>query len=132
MNKKLVKSYTLSKETVQTIEAFSKQTGNSLSQEVEYLINRGVENSRIAEHLTDRVTQYVQKLIDQDHKNTDRLISVLIGQTRILGKIFGVSITAAVRSGIISQDDLNEIYASGIKKAMLELKSNNGTEKEYA
>lgn len=132
MNKKLVKSYTLSKETVQTIEAFSKQTGNSLSQEVEYLINRGVENSRIAEHLTDRVTQYVQKLIDQDHKNTDRLISVLIGQTRILGKIFGVSITAAVRSGTISQDDLNEIYSSGIKKAMLDLKSNNSGEKEYA
>jgi len=132
MNKKLVKSYTLSKETVQTIEAFSKQTGNSLSQEVEYLILRGAENTRIAEHLTDRVTQYMQKLIEQDHKNTDRLISVLIGQTRILGKIFGVSITAAVRSGTISQDDLNEIYASGIKKCMLDLKSNNGTEKEYA
>lgn len=125
MNKKLVKSYTLSESTVKTIEAFSKQTGNSLSQEVEYLILRGVENSRIAEHLTDRVTQYVQKLIEQDHKNTDRLISVLIGQTRILGKIFGVSITAAVRSGTISQDDLQEIYASGIKKAMLDLKNQN-------
>jgi hypothetical protein len=132
MNKKLVKSYTLSESTVKTIEAFSKQTGNSLSQEVEYLILRGVENTKISEHLTDRVTQYVQKLIDQDHKNTDRLISVLIGQTRILGKIFGVSITAAVRSGSISQDDLEEIYASGIKKAMLTLKSNNSGEKEYA
>jgi sorbitol-specific phosphotransferase system component IIBC len=132
MNKKLVKSYTLSESAVKIIEAFSKQTGNSLSQEVEYLILRGVENTKISEHLTDRVTQYVQKLIDQDHKNTDRLISVLIGQTRILGKIFGVSITAAVRSGSISQDDLEEIYASGIKKAMLTLKSNNSGEKEYA
>jgi len=132
MNKKLVKSYTLSRETVQTIEAFSKQTGNSLSEEVQHLILRGAENTLIAEHLTDRVTQYVQKLIEQDHKNTDRLIGVLIGQTRILGKIFGVSITAAVRSGSISQDDLNEIYASGIKKAMLDLKSNNSGEKEYA
>ncbi|MDP3446184.1 MAG: hypothetical protein Q8T08_25265, partial [Ignavibacteria bacterium] len=91
MNKKLVKSYTLSQETIQTIEGYSKHSGNSLSQEVEYLILRGVENTRIAEHLSDRITQYVQKLIDQDHKNTDRLISVLIGQTRILGKIFGVS-----------------------------------------
>jgi hypothetical protein len=132
MNKKLVKSYTLSRETVQTIEAFSKQTGNSLSEEVQHLILRGAENTLIAEHLTDRVTQYVQKLIEQDHKNTDRLIGVLIGQTRILGKIFGVSITAAVRSGSISQDDLNEIYASGIKKAMLDLKSSNSGDKEYA
>lgn len=126
MNKKQVKSYTLSKETIEAVVAYSAHSGNSLSQSVEYLILRGLENTQIAEQLTDRVTQSINRFIDSDRKNTDRLIGVLIGQTRSLGKIFGCSITAHVRSGLIKQDELETIYGSGIKQCMLDLKSNSG------
>jgi hypothetical protein len=131
MNKKQVKSYTLSKETIEAILAYSAYSGNSLSQSVEYLILRGLENTQIAEQLMDRVTQSINRFIDADRKNTDRLISVLIGQTRSLGKIYGVAITAAVRQGIIQKDELETIYGSGIKQCVADLKSNAG-EKEYA
>jgi hypothetical protein len=123
MNKKLVKSYTLSKETVQTVEAYAAHSGNSLSQAAEYLILRGLEHTQIAQQLSDRVTQHMNRFIESDRKNTDRLISVLIGQTRILGKIYGVNITAAVRSGQIKQDELEQIFGSGVKKCMAELKA---------
>ena len=122
MNKKQVKSYTLSRETIEAVKAYSAHSGNSLSQGVEYLILRGLENTLIAEQLVDRVTQHINRFIDSDKKNTDRLINVLIGQSRTLGKIYGVAITAAVREGTIQKDELDTIYGSGIKQSMNDLK----------
>lgn len=123
MNKKQVKSYTLSQQSIQAVEAYSAVSGNSLSQSVEYLILRGLENTQLGEQLTDRITQHINRFIDSDRKNTDRLISVIMGQIRTLGKLYGVSITSVVRQGIIKQDELETIFGSGIKKTMLELKS---------
>ncbi len=122
MNKKQVKSYTLSKETIESVKAYAAHSGNSLSQAVEYLILRGIENTQIAEQLVDRVKQHINRFIDSDKKNTDRLINVLIGQSRTLGKIYGVAITAAVREGTIQKDELDTIYGSGIKQSMHDLK----------
>lgn len=125
MNKKQVKSYTLSKETIEAVQAYSAHSGNSLSQAVEYLILRGLENTHIAEQLTDRITQHINRFIDADKKNTDRLISVLIGQTRSIGKIYGVVITAAVRQGIIQKEELETVFGSGIKQCMHDLRGGN-------
>lgn len=125
MNKKQVKSYTLSKETIEAVQAYSAHSGNSLSQAVEYLILRGLENTQIAEQLTDRITQHIHRFIDADKKNTDRLISVLIGQTRSIGKIYGVAITAAVRQGSIQKEELETIFGSGIKQCMNDLRGGN-------
>lgn len=130
VNKKRVKSYTLSQETVQIIEAFSAHSGNSLSQSAEYLIHRGLENTQMAEQLSDRTIHYMNRFIAEDKKNTDRLIGVMIGQTRILGKLYGVLITQAVRSGAIKQEELETVFGSGIKKCMLDLKSNGGKDDE--
>jgi hypothetical protein len=125
MNKKQVKSYTLSNETIEAVKAYAAHSGNSLSQGVEYLILRGLENTQIAEQLTDRVTQHINRFIESDRKNTDRLIGVLVGQTRSLGKIYGVTITAAVRQGIIQKDELDTIFGSGVKQCMGDLKGGN-------
>lgn len=125
MNKKQVKSYTLSKETIEAVKAYSAHSGNSLSQGVEYLILRGLENTQIAEQLTDRVAQHINRFIDVDKKNTDRLIGVLVGQTRSLWKIYGVSITAAVREGVIQKEELDTIFGSGIKQTMNDLRGGN-------
>ncbi len=125
MNKKQVKSYTLSKETIEAVQAYAAHSGNSLSQAVEYLILRGLENTQIAEQLTDRITQHINRFIEADKKNTDRLISVLIGQTRSIGKIYGVVITASVRQGIIQKEELDTIFGSGIKQCMNDLRGGN-------
>ncbi|MDD3769203.1 MAG: hypothetical protein PHV10_01185 [Sulfuricurvum sp.] len=125
MNKKQVKSYTLSKETIEAVQAYAAHSGNSLSQGVEYLILRGLENTQIAEQLTDRITQHINRFIEADKKNTDRLISVLIGQTRSLGKVYGVTITAAVRQGIIQKEELETVFGSGIKQTMNDLRGGN-------
>jgi hypothetical protein len=120
---KKIKSYTLSDETVRSVEAYASYTGNSLSQSAEYLILRGLENTQIAEKLTDRITQQINRFIENDNKNTDRLIAVLLGQTRSIGKVFGVSVTSAVRTGAIDQNELQTIYGSGIKQCMQDLRS---------
>ena len=122
MNKKQVKSYTLSKETIEAVKAYAAHSGNSLSQSVEYLILRGLENTKIAEQLTDRITQQLNRFIEADKKNTDRIIGVLVGQTRTSGKIFGVAITSAIRQGTIQKDELEAIYGSGVKQSMSDLK----------
>lgn len=128
MIKKQVKSYTLSKETVEAVQAYSAHSGNSLSQAVEYLILRGLENTQIAQQLTDRTSQQLSRFIDTDKKNTDRLIGVLVGQTRTIGKIYGVLITSAVRQGVIQKEELETIFGSGIKQSMNDLKGGNSND----
>jgi hypothetical protein len=125
MNKKQVKSYTLSEETISAIEAYSKISGNSLSQSTETLILNGLENIASIEKLTNRITQEFKNINTQNKKDLDRLISIIIGQTRSIGKIYGVAVTHAVRSQLINQDDLEEIFNSGIKRTMQEFKNND-------
>lgn len=122
MEKKQVKSYTLSSETIQSVEAFAAHSGNSLSQSVETLILRGLENTFLAEQLTERVHLNMKKITEANSKNVDRLIAILIGQTRTIGKLYGITTTQAVRSGNINQAELDQIFGSGIKQAMNELK----------
>lgn len=129
MTKKEVKSYTLNIDTIKAIEAYSKYTKNSLSQSAETLILNGLENITIAQKLTDRITQEFKDLKTQNKKDLDRLIAIIIGQTRTIGKLYGVNITSAVRQQIIEQDELEDIFNSGIKKAILEIKHNG--KKDY-
>ena len=125
MNKKIVKSYTLSEETITAIESYSKITGNSLSQAVENLILSGLENINSIQNLNNKITQEFKNISYQNKKDVDRLISIIIGQTRSIGKIFGTSVTSAVRNGTIKESELEDIFNSGIKKVMGEFKNNH-------
>lgn len=125
MNKKIVKSYTLSEETISAIESYSKISGNSLSQAVENLILNGLENINSINNINNKITQEFKNINNQQKKDIDRLISIIIGQTRTIGKIYGVAVTGSVRNGTIKQDELEEIFNSGIKKVMQEFKNNS-------
>lgn len=125
MNKKQVKSYTLSEETITAIESYSKITGNSLSQAVENLILNGLENINSIQNLNNKITQEFKNISYQNKKDVDRLISIIIGQTRSIGKIFGTSVTSTVRNGTIKESELEDIFNSGIKKVMQEFKNNH-------
>lgn len=133
MNKKQVKSYTLNEDTILAVEAYSKISGNSLSQSVENLILNGLENINSIKNMNNKITQEFKNINGQNRKDIDRLISIIIGQTRTIGKIYGISVTGAVRSGNINQEELEEIFNSGIKKTMNEFKNsnNNSREKDY-
>ena len=69
-----------------------------------------------------------KKIVDTNNKNIDRLIAILIGQTRTIGKLYGIIVTESVRRGIINQNELDQVFGSGIKKAMADLKVG---EKDY-
>lgn len=128
MNKKQVKSYTLSEDTILAIESYSKISGNSQSQSVENLILNGLENINSIQNINNKITQEFKNISYQNRKDIDRLISIIIGQTRSIGKIFGTSVTSAVRNGIIKESELEDIFNSGIKKVMSEFKNNNSNE----
>lgn len=125
MNKKIVKSYTLSEDTIQAIETYSKITGNSLSQAVENLILNGLENINSIQNLNNKISQEFKNINAQNRKDVDRLISIIIGQTRSIGKIYGTVITGSVRNGTIKESELEDVFNSGIKKVMSEFKNNN-------
>ncbi len=125
MNKKQVKSYTLAEDTILAIETYSKISGNSLSQSVENLILNGLENINSIKNINNKISQEFKNISYQNRKDIDRLISIIIGQTRTIGKIYGISVTGAVRSGNINQEELEEIFNSGIKKTMNEFKNSN-------
>ena len=125
MNKKIVKSYTLSEDTIQAIETYSKITGNSLSQAVENLILNGLENINSINNINNKISQEFKNIHIQNRKDIDRLISIIIGQTRSIGKIYGVAVTNSVRTGMIKQEELDDIFNSGIKKTMQEFKNNH-------
>ena len=125
MNKKIVKSYTLSEDTITAIESYSKITGNSLSQAVENLILTGLENINSINNINNKISQEFKNINAQNRKDIDRLISIIIGQTRSIGKIYGVAVTGNVRTGTIKQEELENIFNSGIKKVMQEFKNNS-------
>ena len=125
MNKKQVKSYTLSNDTIQAIESYSKITGNSQSQSVENLILNGLENINSIQNINNKITQEFKNINVQNKKDIDRLISIIIGQTRTIGKIYGVAVTGNVRNGTIKQEELEDVFNSGIKKVMGEFKNNH-------
>lgn len=125
MNKKQVKSYTLSEETISAIESYSKISGNSQSQSVENLILNGLENINSINNINNKITQEFKNIHIQNRKDIDRLISIIIGQTRTIGKIYGVTVTNSVRTGTIKQEELEDIFNSGIKKVMSEFKNNS-------
>jgi len=125
MNKKIVKSYTLREDTITAIESYSKITGNSLSQAVENLILTGLENINSINNINNKISQEFKNINAQNRKDIDRLISIIIGQTRSIGKIYGVAVTGNVRTGTIKQEELEDIFNSGIKKVMQEFKNNS-------
>lgn len=125
MNKKQVKSYTLSNDTIQAIESYSKITGNSQSQSVENLILTGLENINSINNINNKINQEFKNINTQNKKDIDRLISIIIGQTRSIGKIYGAVVTNSVRSGNIKSEELEDVFSSGIKKVMQEFKNNN-------
>lgn len=125
MNKKIVKSYTLSENTITAIESYSKISGNSQSQSVENLILNGLENINSIQNINNKITQEFKNINAQNRKDIDRLISIIVGQTRTIGKIYGVAVTGNVRNGIIKQEELEDIFNSGIKKVMQEFKNHN-------
>ena len=128
MNKKQVKSYTLSEETITAIESYSKITGNSLFQAVENLILNGLENINSINNINNKISQEFKNISYQNRKDIDRLISIIIGQTRSIGKIYGAVVTGSVRSGNIKQEELEDVFNSGIKKVMSEFKNKNSNE----
>lgn len=123
MQKKIVKSYTLSEETINAIETYASVSGNSLSQTTENLIHNGLENIERTENIKDEIRIELKRLIETDRKNADRLANLMIKQTRILGKIFGTTLTHAVRTNLINEDEIDAVLKSGINKAMQDLKS---------
>ena len=125
MNKKIVKSYTLSEDTITAIESYSKISGNSQSQSVENLILNGLENINSINNINNKISQEFKNIHIQNKKDIDRLITIIIGQTRTIRKIYSVSVIGNVRTGIINQVELEEIFNSGIKKVMAEFKNNN-------
>lgn len=125
MHKKIVKSYTLSEDTILAIETYSKITGNSLSQGVENLILSGLENINSINNINNKISQEFKNINAQNKKDIDRLISIIVGQTRSIGKIYGAVVTGSVRNGNIRQEELEDIFNSGIKKVMGEFKNNH-------
>ncbi len=125
MTKKQVKSYTLSEDTILAIESYSKISGNSQSQSVENLILTGLENINSIQNINNKINQEFKNISYQNRKDIDRLISIIIGQTRTIGKIYGVSVTGNVRNGTIKQEELEDIFNSGIKKVMSEFRNNS-------
>lgn len=130
MNKKQVKSYTLSEDTILAIENYSKISGNSQSQSVENLILTGLENINSIQNINNKISQEFKNIHIQNRKDIDRLISIIIGQTRSIGKIYGAVVTNSVRSGNIKQEELENIFSSGIKKVMSEFKNNSTNEND--
>lgn len=125
MNKKQVKSYTLNEDTILAIESYSKISGNSQSQSVENLILNGLENINSIQNINNKICQEFKNINNQQKKDIDRLISIIIGQTRSIGKIYGTVVTDSVRSGNIKSEELEDVFSSGIKKVMQEFKNNN-------
>ena len=119
---KIVRSYSLLPETIQSIKAYSEYVGDSDSAALDELVARGIENSKQAELLTRTVVSEITKLREQNKKETDRIVNVLIGLTRTVGKILSHTFITARTTTDKTEDEIFQLEKYGVTQAINELK----------
>ncbi len=119
---KIVRSYSLLPETIQTIKAYSEYIGDSDSAALDELVARGMENTKQVELLTRTITSELDKIKQQNQKNTDRIVNVLIGIARVIGKILAHTFVTTKTITGKTDDEIFQLEKYGISKSINELK----------
>jgi len=119
---KIVRSYSLLPETIQTIKAYSEYVGDSDSAALDELVARGMENTKQVELLTRTITSELDKIKQQNQKNTDRIVNVLIGITRTIGKVLAHTFITSKATTHKTDEEIFQLEKYGITQAINELK----------
>lgn len=127
---KIVRSYSLLPETIQTIKSYSKYIGDSDSAALDELVARGMENTKSLELMTRKFTNEVEKLKEQNKKSTDRIVNILIGITRTIGKILAHTFITTKQTTGKTDEQIVQLEKYGINKSINELKYREGVSNE--
>lgn len=128
--KKIKKTVWLTPSTLELLEGYRGVTKEDQSNAIETLVIKGFDNVSIAEQISKSVKDELKNIRVDNKKHTDRIVNVLIGLTRFVGRIYSINLTGFLRLEGFKREEvrgqsLYELEKHGIQKAMEELKWRN-------
>jgi len=118
---KIKKTVRLYPETHEMVEAYRAKTGEDYTNGLESLLIKGLENNHTSQLLFKKLKNEVDKLLQTQKYSDERIIKILISQTRLLGEIKALTKVHIIKGGVVLQNEANEYMRQGIKSAFKEL-----------
>jgi len=124
-DKKVHKTVRLDPSIFQAIETYKGIAGKDRSGAIEELIARGLERTEEIESIQKKLSDRMSKLEKRQKEDTERIVNLIIGLSRIEGRIYGHTSTLLFNSYEMTKESLESCENNGIKKVMSNLKWKN-------
>ena len=121
---KIKKTVRLYPQTFEMVEAYRANTGEDFTNGLESLLIRGLENNHNSQKLFKKLKNEVDRLTMLQKNSNERVMKVLLAQTRILGELKALSKVHIVKTGTVTQEEAESYMQIGIKSAFKNLKEN--------
>ena len=119
---KIKKTVRLYPQTFEMVEAYRANTGEDFTNGLESLLIKGLENNYNSQKLFKKLKIEVDKLTMLQKNSNERIMKILLTQTKILGEIKALSKVHIIKSEIITQEEAESYMQRGIKSAFKDLK----------
>ena len=124
-DKKIKKTIRLEHSVIEAVEAFRKVNNLDFTKATEALVVRGLENTHDIEKIISNIDKRLSKLEKKQQRDTDRLAYLIIGISRMLGRIYGHTKLFLRNSYDLSKEQIKEVENQGINITQADLKWRN-------
>ena len=122
---KIKKSLRINPHILEAIEAYRGHTNQDFTAAVETLLIKGLENHDSLIELSKKIDKRLAEMQKQQRVNTDRIVNLIIGIGRIIGRIYGHTRTTLKHETGKGKEEIQELEGHGIKYVLDDLKWRN-------
>jgi hypothetical protein len=121
-NTKIKKTVRLDSSLVELIESYKSVNGGDFTRAVETLIARGYENTEKIEEIEKKLASRMKKIEQKQQQDTDRIVNLIVGISRMIGRVYGHTGLIINSSVGASKDIVVSSENNAIKFIMKDLK----------
>lgn len=122
LDNKIKKTIRLEPSIYEAVEGYRSATRNNFTGAFESLILKGLENVNTTQMISKTIKDELKNIKNEQQKNTDRIIGVLMGITRFIGRIYAHTFLTVEEVRRINKEEIKELEKFGIVKSVEELK----------
>ncbi|AHJ11323.1 hypothetical protein [Sulfurospirillum multivorans] len=120
---KIKKTVRLEPSIYEAVEGYRGATRDNFTGAFESLILKGLENVNTTQMISKVIKDELKNIRQDQQKNTDRIISVLMGITRFIGRIYAHTFLTVEEVKHKNKEEIKEFEKFGITKSIEELRS---------
>lgn len=120
---KIGKSIKFDPSIIELVEGYRAITKSNFTGAVESLILKGLENVNTTQMISKTIKDELKNIRHEQQKNTDRIISVLMGITRFIGRIYAHTFLTVEEVRRKNKEEIKELEKFGLTKSLEELRT---------